>query len=171
LYGSLDELRVMLVECLDAAASLAGRPGPGSDARHGSDPPTPVPDDVKSTVAYDIEATRRLLDAPWGEAEADLADLIPGAAGGLLRSGRDPSFMDDRLWYEVHGFLLDNFTFANPAWESLAFRLWLTRVLAYTTSQALSGFEAAMAYLESTIDDYERRSANDPSPPAPVPRH
>ncbi|HSJ82541.1 MAG TPA: hypothetical protein VLA91_01840 [Acidimicrobiia bacterium] len=167
LYGSLGELRNMLVECLDAAGSLAGRPGPDGDARHGSDPPTPVPDDVKSTVAYDIEATTRLLDGPWGEEEANLANLVPGAAGG---AGRDPSFMDAGLWYEVHGFLLDNFTLADPAWESLAFRLWLTRVLAYTTNQALSGFEPAIAYLESTIDDYERRSASDPSRPAPAPR-
>jgi len=169
LYGSLDELRVMLVECLDAAISLAGRPGPSSDARHGSDPPTPVPDDVKATVAYDIEATTRLLDVPWREEEADLANLIPGAAGELLRSGRDPSFMDAGLWYDVHGFLLDNFTLADPAWESLAFRLWLTRVLAYTTDQARSGFEPAIAYLESTIDAYERRSAS-ASRPAPAPR-
>ncbi|HEX5695745.1 MAG TPA: hypothetical protein VFZ15_05130, partial [Acidimicrobiia bacterium] len=35
LYGSLDELREMLIECLDAAASLSGRPGPGPDATHG----------------------------------------------------------------------------------------------------------------------------------------
>jgi hypothetical protein len=48
----------------------------------------------------------------------------------------------------------------DPAWESLAFRLWLTRVLAYTTDQARSGYEAAMDYLESTILEYEelRRS-------------
>jgi hypothetical protein len=166
----LVELRDMLVECLDAAGSLAGRPGPGSDARHGSDPPTPVPDDVKSTVAYDIEATTHLLDDPWGEEEANLANRIHGAAGGRLRPERDPSFMDAALWYEVHGFLLDNFTLADPAWESLAFRLWLTRVLAYTTNQARSGFEPAVAYLESTIDDYERRSASSPPPPAPAPR-
>jgi mannosylglycerate synthase len=172
LYGSLDELRDMLVECLDAAGSLAGRPGPGSDARHGSDPPTPVPDDVKSTVAFDLEATKNLLDGPWGEEEANLADLIPGAMGGLLRARAEagPSFMDAGLWYEVHGFLLDNFTLADHASESLAFRLWLTRVLAYTTNQARWGFEPAIAYLESTIDDYERRSASSPSRPAPAPR-
>jgi hypothetical protein len=55
----------------------------------------------------------------------------------------------------AHGFLLDGFALGDPAWESLAFRLWLTRVLAYTTNQAREGFAAAMTYLESTIRRYE----------------
>jgi mannosylglycerate synthase len=162
LYGSLDELREMAVECLDAAGSLSGRPGPEPDARHGSDPPTPVPQDLMATVAYDIEATARLLEDPMGVTEAEKADLIPGGVGSRLGpSGArpDPSFMDAGLWYEVHGFLLDHFRLGEPAWESLAFRLWLTRVLAYTTNQASSGFEKAMAYLESTIGHYEQLAA------------
>jgi mannosylglycerate synthase len=172
LYGSLDELREMAVECLDAARSLCGRPGPGPDALHGSDPPTPAPHDLMTTVAYDIEATTRLLEAPRGEKETELADLIPGDVGRHLRSpgaGWDPSFMDAGLWYEVHGFLLDHFRLGDPVWESLAFRLWLTRVLSYTTNQAHYGFEAAMGYLEATIGQYERR-ASSPSRPAPSPR-
>jgi mannosylglycerate synthase len=172
LYGSLDELREMAVECLDAAGSLSGRPGPEPDALHGSDPPTPAPHDLMTTVAYDIEATTRLLEAPRSEKETELADLIPGDVGRHLRSpgaGWDQSFMDAGLWYEVHGFLLDHFRLGDPVWESLAFRLWLTRVLSYTTNQARSGFEAAMGYLESTIGRYERR-ASSPSRPAPSPR-
>jgi mannosylglycerate synthase len=173
LYGSLDELRHMLIECLDAAGSLSGRPAPRLDARHGSDPPTPAPNDLKQTVAYDIEGTIRLLDTPWDEEEADLARLLPGETGEHLcppRARRDLSFMDADLWYEVHGFLLDRFTLGDPAWESLTFRLWLTRVLAYTTNQARSGFDEAIAYLESTIARYERLAASSPSRPGPSPR-
>ena len=47
--------------------------------------------------------------------------------------------MDADRWYVAHGFLMEGFALGDPAWESLAFRLWLTRVLAYTTNQAGKG--------------------------------
>jgi mannosylglycerate synthase len=174
LYGSLDELRTMLVECLDAAASLSGLPGPAPDARHGSDSASPVPEDLKRVVAYDIEGTIRLLDAPWSEQEKALGRLLPGDTGDrMLRTGPDRalSFMDADRWHQVHGFLLDGFVLGDPAWESLAFRLWLTRVLAYTTEHTQEGFDRAIEYLESTIVDYEgRATASSPSPPGTAPR-
>ncbi|HEX9866039.1 MAG TPA: hypothetical protein VGC03_13825 [Acidimicrobiia bacterium] len=172
LYGSLEELRVMLVECLDAAASLSGLPAPALDARHGSDPATPVPEDLKQVVAYDIEGTIGLLDSPWSEREEALVRLLPeDTVEQLLRSGPDRSlsFMDADRWHQVHGFLLDGFALGDPAWESLAFRLWLTRVLAYTTSHARRGFDRATAYLRSTIVDYERRAIT--GSPRTAPRH
>ena len=162
LYGSLDELRVMLIECLDAAASLRGHPGPDSGARHGSDPPAPAPEDLKQTVAYDIEGTVRLLEADWSQEEMALAGQLPDDFKARLLEGdtsRRFSFMDAEHWFEAHGFLLTRFALGDAAWESLAFRLWLTRVLAYTTNQARQGFDAAMAYLESTIAEYEKMTA------------
>jgi mannosylglycerate synthase len=162
LYGSLDELRDMLLECLDSVASLRGLPPPPPGSAHASDPPTPAPADLSRTVAYDIEGTRRLLGAEWSQAEARLAGTLPGTIGArLLASSPDDdfSFMDALTWFDVHGFLLDGFVLGNPAWEALAFRLWLTRVLAYTTTQALDGYQEAMAYLESTIEDYELRAS------------
>jgi mannosylglycerate synthase len=158
LYGSLDELRVMLIECLDAGASLSGRPGPAPGARHGTDPPTPVPDDLKHIVAYDVEGTVRLLEAGWSAAETSLAESMPEDLPGLLlEDPARPKFelMDTDRWYAAHGFLLEGFTLGNPAWESLAFRLWLIRVLSYTTNQARDGFDIAMGYLASTIRRYE----------------
>jgi hypothetical protein len=162
LYGSLDELREMLIECLDAAAALAGRPGPGKGARHGTDPPAPVPDDLKQIVAYDVAGTVRLLEAGWSEEEMRLIETLPAELFGfLLDDPTAPRFelMDANRWYVAHGILLDGFVLGDPAWESLAFRLWLTRVLAYTTNQAGKGFDAAMAYLESTIVHYETTAA------------
>jgi mannosylglycerate synthase len=161
LYGSLDELRDMLIECLDAAVSLVGRPGPAAQAVHGSDPPAPAPPDLERTVAYDIDGTRRLLDVGWSPEEIRLAEGLPGDIGTLLLESQSKpafSFMDRDLWHQAHGFLLDHFTLGDAAWESLAFRLWLTRVLAYTTNQARTGFDSAMAYLEDTISEYERRA-------------
>lgn len=160
LYGSLEELREMLIECLDSAASLTGRPGPGPGARHGSDIPGPVPEDLKRTVAYDIEGTARLLEAEWGDEERQLAGRLPGEIARLLFDDAGGGFMDADLWYEAHGFLLDGFTLGHPAWESLAFRLWLTRVLSYTTNQARQGYDTAMAYLASTIERYEKRAGS-----------
>jgi hypothetical protein len=55
----------------------------------------------------------------------------------------------------VHGLLLDRFVLGDPVWESLAFRLWLMRVLSYTAAEASQGYDDAMAYLGSTIKDYE----------------
>jgi len=158
LYGSLDELRPMVVECLDAVARLAGRQGPGPEARHGSDPPAPVPADLKGTVAYDLTSTLPLLASGWSHEEARLAANLPGRAReGLLASLERPefSFMDAGTWLEVLRFLLDRFRLGDRAWESLAFRLWLTRVLSYTTNQAQTGYDRAIDYLEATIRDYE----------------
>ena len=162
LYGSLAELKDMLVECLDAVASLAGHPGPARDARHGTDPPAPVPEDLKQTVAYDIGATARLLDTPFSADESRLAAGLPDEVGLRLLADepRDPGYMNADLWHETHGFLLDGFKLGEPAWESLAFRLWSTRVLSYTTNQAREGFDEAMAYLESTIIRYEEMAGS-----------
>ena len=91
LYGSLDELREMLIECLDAAASLSGRPGPAPGARHGTDPPAPVPEDLKQIVAYDVEGTVRLLEAGWSAEEISLAESLPADLFGLLLDDPDPA--------------------------------------------------------------------------------
>jgi mannosylglycerate synthase len=163
LYGSLDELREMLVECLDAARSLRGLPGPGPADPRGSDPPADAPDDLKNVVAYDIDGSRALLGGVWPDDEADLLSALPAdMANRLLSEGPDRGFeqMDADLWYQVHGFLLDGFVLGDKMWESLAFRLWLMRVLAYTVEQASLGFDQAMAYLRSTIELYETTASS-----------
>jgi mannosylglycerate synthase len=159
LYGSLDELRPMVVECLDAIAGLASQEGPEPDARHGTDPPAPVPADLQRTVAYDLASTLPLVSDGWSDEEAGLAAALPDRAReGLLANLERPefSFMDAGTWLEVLRFLLDGFRLGHPAWEALAFRLWLIRVLSYTTNQAQTGYEPAIDYLEATIRDYER---------------
>jgi mannosylglycerate synthase len=158
LYGSLDELRAMVVECLDALVQLAGLVGPGADAPHGSDRPASVPEDLKLTVAYDLSSTVPLLTSGWTHDEATLAaELPPEVKNGLLANIEQPNFafMDAANWLEGLRFLLSNFRLGDRAWESLAFRLWLARVLSYTTDQAQGGYDGAIEYLESTIREYE----------------
>ncbi len=158
LYGSLDELRTMMTECLDAVASLGGKQGPSPDSRFHSDPAAPVPNDLKSIDAYDVSATVGLLGESWSQAEVDLAKSLPGqVAPQILEnlSGPNFEFMDEEMWGLTLGHLLANFRLGDATWESLAFRLWVTRVLAYTTSAADLGYDAAMEYLESTIRQYQ----------------
>jgi mannosylglycerate synthase len=163
LYGSLEELRTMVLECLDAVARLAELDGPGPEARHGSDPPAAVPDDLKRTVAYDIDSTLPLLTDGWTDEEAALADALPKRVkDGLLANRERPEFdfMDAAAWLEALQFLLSGFRLGDKAWESLAFRLWLARVVSYTTNQAQSGYDRAIAYLGATIRDYEQLSGD-----------
>jgi mannosylglycerate synthase len=158
LYGSLEELRSMVVECLDALAGLAGLRGPHPSARHGSDPPAPVPDDLKRTVAYDLDSTLPLLSSGWTEEELALTAGLPrGIRDGLnaYTERADIAFMDAAAWSEALQFLLSGFRLGDRAWESLAFRLWLTRVVSYTTNQAQAGYDHAIEYLEATIREYE----------------
>jgi hypothetical protein len=158
LYGFLDELREMLIECLDAARSLQGLPGPDPGAVHGTDPPSAAPRDLKQVVAYDIDGSRRLLGEAWPDDEAELLSTLPEDIAGVLLSGAPDRVFDSvdaDLWFQIHGFLIEGFALGDPVWESLAFRLWLMRVLAYTAGEARLGFDRAIAYLRSTIERYE----------------
>ena len=166
LYGSLAELRTMVVECLDAVASLRGEPGPPPDAVFASDPPAPISDDLKATVAFDFDPSFSLLSGGWGPAEAGLAETLPGALGERLDSVAEPSdvaFLDADLWREALLFLLDGFRLGDERWEALAFRLWLARVLAYTTGPGAECYDHAIDYLETTIRRYERLHDQDVS--------
>jgi hypothetical protein len=161
LYGSLEELRPMLVECLGAAASLRGLPGPDLSARHGSDPPAPVPPDLLTTIAYDLVETTALLSSPLVHGESDLISQMPepNLIARLADPGRpEPGLMDEKAWQQSMVFLLDRFRQGEPAWESLAFRLWLHRVIAYTTEWVPRGYAAAISHLEETIRDFEATS-------------
>ena len=163
LYGSLWELRTMVLECLDAVASLAGRPPP-SGSELVSEPSSPVPDDLKKVRGFDLEATMALLGVEPSNEEADLAARLPGEVGEsalATAKGGEIEFMDADTWESTLRFLLAQFELGNPAWEALAFRLWLIRVLAYATGPAREGYDRAQDYLETIILRYEGRADQD----------
>ncbi|MGH8944603.1 MAG: mannosylglycerate synthase domain-containing protein [Acidimicrobiia bacterium] len=167
LYGSLAELRTMVVECLEAVASLRGRPPPPADAVFDSAPPAPVPDDLKRTVAFDFDSSFSVLIAEWESPEADLARALPHGIGERLAGVARPSdlaFLDAETWKHALRFLLDGFTRDDGGWEALAFRLWLGRVLAYATGPALEGYDHAISYLEETIRRYQSPADQDVEP-------
>jgi mannosylglycerate synthase len=158
LYGSLEELRPMLIECLAAAISLRGLPGPGGGDWHGSDQPQPIPPDLLTTVAYDYDRTLDLLAAPLAPEEHDLVagTSDPGRIMLMIDPSRPrPELMDAPTWLDTLRFLYREFELGVPAWETLAFRLWLHRVIAYTREWVPKGYEAAIGHLEGTIRDIE----------------
>jgi mannosylglycerate synthase len=143
LYGALTDIREMTIECLDAVASLRGRRQP--NATFESDPPAQVPDDLKQTVAYDLAATRAALAGPPDPAEAAILDAL-GVVELEIDGGR---------WLDIFPTLLANFRLEEPAWRSAAFRLWVGRVIHYTTHKVPLGYDTAISYLEGTVTEFE----------------
>lgn len=159
LYRSLEDLREMVHECFEAAADVGRRPTP-PPAHHRVQPPGPVPAAISRRVGYDVEMTLGLLTDRWTPAEREATAALPAhITGSMLRNadGRPTfSFLDAGAWYETLVALTEAYR-PEPGWRGLLFRLWVARVLAYTTSDALAGHAAAMATLEETISDYARR--------------
>ena len=147
LYGSLTEIRDMVLECLDAVASLDDRPAPPPGARFDSDPPEPVPADLKQTVGYDLTATRAAIATPPGPAERQILQSL-----GI---GEDVTSIDEIRWGSLLDEMLGRFEMTDPAWRDVVFRLWVERVISYTTTHVSQGYDHAIEYLEETIRRYE----------------
>lgn len=167
LYGSLAELRTMVLECLDAVASLRGRPPPPAGSELVAAPPSPVPTELKRVRGFDLESTVALLAAEPGREEVELAARLPEDIGKRALAAADSgevAFMDADAWGITLRFLLDGFELGDAGWEALAFRLWLIRVLSYATGTARDGYDQAIDHLEGTIRRYERRADQDVGP-------
>ena len=174
LYGSLEELRPMVVECFEAVRDLRGRPGdPGG--RLETDPPRPATAPIAHAVGYDVESTLRLLTAPWSPEEVSAAAELPEPVGGpMLENVARPTFrfLTTDRWGDAVAALLDRYR-PEPGWQALLFRLWVARVLAYTTSDALAGHTRAMEMLSEAVEGYARRgsSGDRQESDGPHPRH
>ncbi|MGZ5382437.1 MAG: mannosylglycerate synthase domain-containing protein [Acidimicrobiia bacterium] len=156
LYGSLTDIRTMVIECFAALQGLRGLPVPPG-ASHQIETPVAVPAEIKGKVAYDFESTMQLVGSDWTPRQEDLLALLPVAVrDGMLAARGYPrfSFMDDRTWFETFSDLLDHFVKSDQDWEALLFRLWIVRVLQYTVSEALRGYDHAMAHLARMVESY-----------------
>jgi mannosylglycerate synthase len=155
LYESLTDIRDMVLECLDAVISLRGKATPvAATTVFESDPPAPVPADLKETVAYDVAATRASIATPPTGAELDLLldlGVVPGGA------------IDEVVWGQMLARMLERFELRDPTWREVAFRLWVERVISYTTTHVPRGYDHAIEYLEGTIARYEQESRLLPS--------
>ena len=146
LYGSLTDIRDMVLECLDAVATIDGVPA--VDTRFDADPPADVPADLKMTVGYDVDATRGSISAPVTPEETTVIESL----------GLDPSslYLDGERWLAILPRIIDEFDLSSETWKSVFFRLWAERVIHYTTHQVPLGYDSAIRYLEGTIADFER---------------
>ena len=156
LYGSLSDIRTMVIECFAALQGLQGLPVPPVTP-HQIETPVAVPPEIRAKVAYDFESTVQLMGSDWTPRQEDLLALLPAAVReGMLAARAYPrfSFMDDRTWFETFSGLLDHFVKGDLDWEALLFKLWIVRVLQYTVSEALRGYDHAMAHLSRMVESY-----------------
>ncbi|MDR9451462.1 MAG: hypothetical protein RI637_09620, partial [Acidimicrobiia bacterium] len=158
LYGSLTDIRTMVIECFAALQSLQSLPVLAGTP-HEVEEPNEVPAAIKAKVAYDVESTIQLLAAGWTPHQENLLESFPAAVrDGMLAARVYPrfSFMDDHAWFETFAHLLNRFMKGDPDWEQLLFRLWITRVLHYTVFEALRGYDHALAHLDRMVESYRR---------------
>ena len=161
LYGSLVELRDMVLECFDAAASLDPRQPP--PVRHQRDADAAVPESLKATTAYDYDSSARIVTATPSPQESDLIKRLQPELSRPVRDlaeRGDWSGLDAPTWYDFLTFALPRFQLGDPGWDAFLFRMWTGRVLWYTTKVAIDGYDAAMGYLESTVRGYEQRAGD-----------
>lgn len=163
LYGSLNELKQMLVECFDAVSSLGSTKIPTID--HSAEKPARVPADLRREIGYDRAATLPHLTAPYVPGERDLIDSLPEPLVVLavqLAEKGDHRWLDAERWESVLLAFHGRFQLGDPAWESLLFRLWAGRVLNYTRTEVIAGYESALQYLAVTIARYQENARSRP---------
>ncbi|MBC7093562.1 hypothetical protein H5T53_06120 [Candidatus Bipolaricaulota bacterium] len=164
LYGTLTDLRTMLIECFSALQSLAEEKVPEGTVHH-VEYQGPVSETVKTKIGYNFDGTLALLAQGWTERQLALLDLFPARVrDGLAccRSFPQLGFMDDEAWYDTYRVLLREFQADDPDWQELLFKLWIVRVLGYTVTVALRGYDVAMHHLHGMVERYARRAARAP---------
>jgi mannosylglycerate synthase len=161
LYGSLQELRTMLVECFDAVTGLPDDTLPATD--HTRDPETPAPATLRAQTGYSVEKTRPLLSIELAPGEKDAIEALPysfpALIGRMIENG-DVSFLDEETWWEFLALSRKLFRLGDAAWEGLLFRMWTGRVLHYTDNYVTQGYDAALAYLTRTISNYQQEAGS-----------
>jgi mannosylglycerate synthase len=164
LYGSLEELRTMLVECFDAVIGLPDDTLPDTD--HARDPESPAPETLRVQTGYSVEKTRPLLSMELAPGEGDaierLPDSFPALISRMIEKG-DVTFLDEETWWVFLAAASELFRLGDAAWEGLLFRMWTGRVLHYTDNYVTRGYDVALSYLKRTISDYRIEASRRPA--------
>lgn len=161
LYSALTDLKDMAIECFSAIQSLKSESINTKKIDHKVERPAPVPEAVKTKISYDIEGTIRLLMQNWTDNQTELLDLFPEEIKDpMLECRKTPrfNFMNKDRWQKTYKILLEHFNPQDSDWQELLFKLWITRVLNYTTHLALKGYDQAMYYLYQTIEEFVSQS-------------
>lgn len=154
LYGTLADIKTMMLECLAAVQALRLAPPP-STVIHRVEYPHAVSPIIAEKLGFDIEASQVLLTSDWNRRQQDLLTTYfpPEMAAGVKawQSWPDTSFLGEDMWNATLLTLLDKFVLGDADWEALAFRLWVGRVLHYTLRVAVRGHGFALSYLNDMI--------------------
>lgn len=161
LYGALTDLRTMLIECFSAVQNLHKEEVFDVSVHH-VEYQGPVSEAVKSKIGYQFDDTLALLGEGWTERQLALLDAFPvQVREGMASSRTFPQlgFMSDEAWYDSYQVLLREFRADDHDWQELIFKLWIARVLTYTVTVALRGYDVAMHHLHQMVENYTRRAA------------
>jgi len=156
LYGSLTDIKEMAIECF-AALQASRKTDVPTNTHHEIDPARSVAETVRRKIAYSVGDTVGLLREGWTDRQEQLLELFEPDVGRGMEASRDYprlGFFDAALWGSTYQVLLDSFDPSDRDWRELLFRLWVARVLSYTVTEAVRGYDAAMEYLEGTINAY-----------------
>ena len=131
----------MLLECLQALQRLR-EASPPRAIRHTAQVASNSAPAVTQKLAYDVDATRRLVLRPWAPHQLE-----------LLRQHfhTDPEVLDTSTWLAALRVLLDSFVPTSTDWQEIAFRLWARRVLTYSETIEGVRYEEAMRYLREMV--------------------
>jgi len=160
LYGKLTDLRTMLVECFAAIQSLKGEKL-GDELVHRIEPASEVPDLITQKIGFDFEGTLGLLKLLWTEKQEEYLQHFPAKVRKHMlenKSSASFSFMDEITWMESYQVFLEHFKKGDADWEELLFKLWIVRVLNYTTTVALRGFDFSQRYLHEMVHRYRMKA-------------
>ena len=166
LYKTLADLRDMAIECFVSVQQLSSERVDPVRIIHRVERPGPVPDQVKEKTAYDLEGSLHLLMENWTDKQLDLLNCFPGnVCEGMAECQIKPRFvfMDAESWYETYKVLLEYFDHEDKDWRELLFKLWIARVLNYTTKVALRGYDYALFYLYQMIERFIRMAKEERS--------
>lgn len=161
LYDSLADLRTMLCECFATIQALQHE-YIDSGGSHDAEASQLAPRPITERIGFDVELTLNRLMQNWTPVQDNyLRTHLPLVSRDMMTNRRRPSFsfMDEATWGQLYASLLASFVPRDAEWEELLFKLWAARVLAYTTTVALRGYEHSRRYLEQTIDLYRRTNA------------
>jgi len=166
LYKTLADLQDMAIECFVTIQQLKGEKVDTVRMVHRVERPGPVPDRVKEKTAYDLEGSLHLLMEGWSDKQLELLNHFPqNVREGMAECQRKPrfTFMDAESWYETYKILLEHFDPADEDWRELFFKLWIARVLNYTTKVALRGYDYTLFYLYQMVEGFVRMSKGERS--------
>lgn len=161
LYKTLADLKDMAVECFATIQQLETERIDTVSMIHRVERPGPVPDRVKEKTAYNLEGSLHLLMDGWTERQLELLSHFPNQVRkNMVECQRKPRFlfMDAESWYETYKVLLEHFDPEDTDWRELLFKLWIARVLNYTTKVALRGYDYALFYLYQMVERFIRMS-------------